>query len=154
MSKQPFSTDNPQNFKLRIVWSVDGSTKLVAEFSSCKWLPRIGETLVLPIDETRRSSSWRKFKVFDIIYDFHAETTRVLCSPIKSPTSPDVKSLISKIQEPKDWDIWEKAFEASEATMRANELRGTLVTPEFTKLDTVEPVDEELRKLRDLLDDL
>lgn len=114
----PFLTPNPQDFKLRIVWSADGSTKMVAEFSSCKWLPRIGETLVLPIDETGKPDSWRKFKVFDVVYDFQSQAVRVSCSPIKSPASSDVKSLISKVQQPKDrWEVWEKAFEASEANV-------------------------------------
>lgn len=114
----PFLTPNPQDFKLRIVWSVDAVSKMAAEFSSCKWLPRIGETLVLPIDETHKSNSWRKFKVFDVVYDFQHQTVRVLCSSIKSPTPPDVKSLISQVQQPKDnWEVWEKAFEASEANV-------------------------------------
>ncbi|MEH1949977.1 MAG: hypothetical protein V7K77_23945 [Nostoc sp.] len=45
-SNKPFVTPNPnpQDFKLRIVWSVDASSKMVAEFSNTKWLPRIGET--------------------------------------------------------------------------------------------------------------
>ncbi|MEH2034035.1 MAG: hypothetical protein V7K67_31255 [Nostoc sp.] len=116
----PLLTPNPQEFKLRIVWSADGSNKMVAEFSSCKWLPRIGETLVLPIDETRKPNSWRKFKVFDVVYDFQNQTVRVLCSPIKSPTSPDVKSLIQKIKEPSTsdrWEFWEKALEVGETNV-------------------------------------
>ncbi|BBD69559.1 hypothetical protein NIES4072_31080 [Nostoc commune NIES-4072] len=144
----PFLTPNPQEFKLRIVWSADGSTKMVAEFSTCKWLPRIGETLVLPIDETRRPNSWRKFKVFDVIYDFQNQTVRVLCSPIKSPTSPDVKSLISKIEKPKDnWEIWEKAFEASEA--KAFELQPP-IEQEFSQID-LEDIDEEIAWLKKTL---
>ncbi|MEH2393716.1 MAG: hypothetical protein V7K21_19315 [Nostoc sp.] len=105
----PFLTPNPQDFKLRIVWSADGSTKIVAELSNCKWLPRIGETLVLPIDEKRQSSFWQKFKVFDIIYDFRNQIARVLCSPVKSLTPPSAKTLIEELKKPKDkWDVWER----------------------------------------------
>ncbi|MBN3875274.1 hypothetical protein [Nostoc sp. JL23] len=146
----PFLTPNPQEFKLRIVWSADGSTKMVAEFSSCKWLPRIGETLVLPIiDEPHKPDSWRKFKVFDIVYDFQNQIVRVLCSPIKSPTSPDAKSLISKVQQPSyNWEVWEKVFEESEATMKANQLeRQTQLEYELSHMDEKD-VDEELARLK------
>ncbi|MDZ8138386.1 MAG: hypothetical protein RM049_24280 [Nostoc sp. DedQUE04] len=143
----PFLTPNPQEFKLRIVWSADSSTKMVAEFLSCKWLPRIGETLVLPIDETRKPS-WCKFKVFDVIYDFQHQTVRVLCSPIKSLVSPDVKSLISKVQQSKDnWQVWEKAFEASEATTKTEEPeRHFGLGHELYPIDE-EDIDEEPKKL-------
>ncbi|QLE47800.1 hypothetical protein FD724_06555 [Nostoc sp. C057] len=146
---KPFVTPNPQDFKLRIVWSIDSVTKMVAEFSNCKWLPRIGETLVLPIDETRKPDSWRKFKVFDVVYDFQNQTVRVLCRPIKCSTSPDVKSLISKIEEPLDrWETWEKVFAASEAMMRANGLeRQAQLEYELSQVDEGD-VDEELTRLK------
>ncbi|MEH1808534.1 hypothetical protein [Nostoc sp.] len=146
---KPFVTPNPQDFKLRLVWSADGSTKMVAEFSSCKWLPRIGETLVLPINETRKPDSWRKFKVFDVVYDFQNQIVRVLCSPIESPTSLDVKSLISKVQQQSDnWEVWENAFAASEATMKANGLeRQAQLEYELSHMDEKD-VDEELARLK------
>jgi hypothetical protein len=134
---KPFVTPNPQDFKLRIVWSIDSVTKMVAEFSNCKWLPRIGETLVLPIDETRQPNSWRKFKVFDIIYDFQNQTVRVLCSPIKSS--------MPKAEEPLDkWEIWEKALVTSEETAKANlqHLQAQLEY-EISQLDA----DDEFEKL-------
>jgi hypothetical protein len=46
-----FITNNPQDFKLCLMWLVGTSKKMVAEFSSCRWLPRIGEKLVLPVGE-------------------------------------------------------------------------------------------------------
>ncbi|MEH2152078.1 hypothetical protein [Nostoc sp.] len=150
----PFVTPNPQDFKLRLVWSADGSTKMVAEFSSCKWLPRIGETLVLPIDETRKPNSWRKFKVFDVVYDFQNQTVRVSCSPIKFPTSSEVESLISKVQKPKNnWEVWEKAIASSEATTKADEAeRQSRLAYEFSRIDE-EDVDDYLQKLKDEIDE-
>ncbi|ACC83779.1 hypothetical protein [Nostoc punctiforme] len=145
----PFSTSNPQDFKLRIVWSVDTVSKMVAELSNCKWLPRIGETLILPIDETRKPSSWRKFKVFDIVYDFQNQTTKVLCSPIKSSTLPDAKTLIQKLEERNDkWEVWEKAFAASETTAKSEALeRQAHLAQELSQMDE-EDIDEELERLR------
>ena len=76
----PLETTNPQDFKLRIYWIVGlKDERIVAEFDDCKWLPRIGETLVLPIKEAGKS--WHKFKVVDIVYDFQRQTVRVWCKP-------------------------------------------------------------------------
>lgn len=145
----PFLTPNPQEFKLRIVWSADGSTKMAAEFSSCKWLPRIGETLVLPIDETRKPNSWRKFKVFDVVYDFQNQTVRVLCSPIKSPTSPDVKSLISKVQQPRDnWEVWENAMQTRPVSKPIEIENDFGLEYQLSQIDTGEDVDECLQRLK------
>lgn len=156
-SNKPFVTPNPQDFKLRIVWSVDASSKMVAEFSNTKWLPRIGETLVLLVEEADESNScrkWRKFQVFDVIYDFQHQIVRVLCSLIKSSISPDVKSLISKIEEPLDkWEVWEKAFAASEATTKSEALqRQTRLEYELSLMNEEdvddEDVDDKLEKLK------
>jgi hypothetical protein len=145
----PFLTPNPQDFKLRIVWSVDASSKMVAEFSSCKWLPRIGETLVLPIDESRKPSSWRKFKVFDVVYDFQNQSTKVLCSPIKIPTPLNAKTLIQNLEDKKDkWDVWENAIAVSETTEKSEALeRQARLAHELSHMDEKD-VDEELERLR------
>ncbi|MFN6559140.1 MAG: hypothetical protein RMY28_004970 [Nostoc sp. ChiSLP01] len=151
-SNKPFVTTNPHDFKLRIVWSVDASSKMVAEFSNSNWLPRIGEALILPTDEADESNScrsWGKFKVFDLVYDFQHQIVRVLCRPIKSSTSLDVRSLISKIEEPLDrWEVWEKAFAASEATRKSEALeRQTRLECELSHINE-EDVDGELEKLK------
>ena len=151
MNNAPFLTPNPQDFNLRIVWSADGSTKMVAELSSCKWLPRIGETLVLPIDETCKPN-WRKFKVFDIVYDFQHQTVRVFCSPVNW-TPPSAKTLIKKIEEPSDrWEVWEKAFVASEATTKALDLERESYL--LSEIDREKDVDDFLQSLKDQLRDL
>jgi hypothetical protein len=145
----PFLTPNPQEFKLRVVWSIDSVTKMVAEFSNCKWLPRIGETLVLPIDEKRQSNSWRKFKVFDVVYDFHSSTTRVLCSLVKSSTLPDAKTLIQELEKPKDrWDVWEQAMQTTPASKPIEIENDFGLEYQLSQIDTEEDVDECLRALR------
>jgi hypothetical protein len=148
---KPFVTPNPQDFKLRVVWSVDASSKMVAEFSSCKWLPRIGETLVLPIDETRKSN-WRKFKVFDVVYDFQDQVVRVFCSPVNW-TPPNAKTLISKAQEPKgSWEFWEQAFEEIEANVTPKSPVSKPIESDFGleyDLSQIEEdVDDELERLK------
>jgi hypothetical protein len=152
LRSQPFSTLNPQNFKLRIAWTVDGTSKMVAEFSSSNWLPRIGETLVLPIDEADKSNfcrRWHKFRVFDIVYDFQYQVVRVLCTPVGGLTSLGTASLISKIQKPKNsWEVLENAITANEARMKAE-----LVEPTFSPISE-KYEDDELEKLRVQLNDL
>ncbi|MBX9257895.1 hypothetical protein H1Q63_28895 [Desmonostoc muscorum CCALA 125] len=145
-SNKPFVTPNPQDFMLRIVWSVDASSKMVAELSNARWLPRIGETLILPVDETGRPNSWRKFKVLDVVYDFQNQIVRVLCSPINW-TPPNPKTLIQKIEEPRDkWEVWEKAFATSEATMKDNEPERQFGLGH--ELYPVDEEDDELEKLK------
>ncbi|MEH2390884.1 MAG: hypothetical protein V7K21_04155 [Nostoc sp.] len=144
----PFLTPNPQDFKLRIVWSVDAVSKMVAELSNCKWLPRIGETLVLPIDECK-PSSWCKFKVFDVVYDFQNQSTKVLCSPIKTSTPLNAKTLIQNLEDKKDkWDVWENAIAVSETTAKSEALeRQARLAHELSHMDE-EDVNEELERLR------
>ena len=68
---------------------------MTAEFSDCRWLPRIGESLVLPTEETEEPNShhgWQRFKVVDIVYDFQKQRVRVWCKPLHS-TPQRVKAL-------------------------------------------------------------
>lgn len=145
MNKQPFLTSSPQNFKLRIVWSIDATNKLVAEFSNINWLPRIGETLVLPIEEADKSNScqnWRKFRVFDIIHDFQHQVVRVLCSPVSPAKTP-----LSARTPKNGWENWEKAFASSETKVNIETPKHSCLECELSQIPETD-LDEELEWLK------
>jgi hypothetical protein len=76
----PFKSVNPSQFKLRLVWGFETGRKLVAEFSDCSWLPRQGDVMILPINESPGRKIWHQYKVSNIIYDFEHQITRVICT--------------------------------------------------------------------------
>lgn len=141
---KPYVTPNPLDFKLRLVWSIDGTCKMVAEFFDSKWLPRTGETLVLPVEEKANSCrSWHKFKVIDVVYDFQNQVTRVLCSPVKSKPEPKDK-----------WDAWEKAFTAANTTTSPEVLtHQSRLEYELSRINEKD-VDEELEKLKSQIEQM
>ncbi len=140
---KPFETVNPQDFKLSVCWST--STKITAdtmtaEFSDCRWLPRIGEILVLPIDESGSHHVWHRFKVITVVYDFQKQRVRVWCDPLHLvPQKPvfDFEKFEKKV---------EAQMEAMEARIKAQKLEAE-ARLEY-ELIQVEDVDEELKRLK------
>ncbi|MDJ0615378.1 MAG: hypothetical protein QNJ63_01320 [Calothrix sp. MO_192.B10] len=81
----PLINKNPQDFKLRIVWGFEGNSKMVVEFPNSRWIPQVGEIMILPIDKVNKSiynENWHKFKIETIAYDFQNQITRVICKSI------------------------------------------------------------------------
>ena len=81
---------------------------MVTEFPDSRWLPRIGETLVLPIideaSEFKNCHRWHKFKVVDIIYDFKKQNIRVWCKPLPSDSVPQ-KAVLQKAEIISDQEL-------------------------------------------------
>ena len=137
----PLETTNPQDFKLRIYWIVGFKNKrMVAEFHDCKWLPRIGETLVLPIKE--EGKSWHKFKVVDVVYDFQRQTVRVWCKPKHSITQKDTTFDFEQIEKRIEARIMKAKTNALELESQAR------LEHEFNRIS--EEVDRELEELEEL----
>ncbi len=95
----PFKTANPQTFKLRIVWGFELKEKMVAEFSDSSWLPRVGEIMILPIEEVDEfdgSQHCHKFKVQHVAYDFPNQMTRIICKAIEPLPQKKPKEVVLK----------------------------------------------------------
>lgn len=93
----PFKSANPQTFKLRIVWGFELKEKMTAEFSDSSWIPRVNETMILPIDEEDElddSQRWYKFKVERVAYDFQNQMTRVICKAIEPLPQKKLKEIV------------------------------------------------------------
>ncbi|MBR8835701.1 MAG: hypothetical protein DSM106950_17215 [Stigonema ocellatum SAG 48.90 = DSM 106950] len=137
---KPFTTANPQDFKLHVYWVVGTvNNRMVAEFSDCRWLPRLDETLVLPTDESNCCQSWQKFKVVDIVYDFQKQSVRVWCKPLSA-----IPQRVSSDFEKKV----EARMEAMEAKAKAQKLEAqTRLEYELAQIDE-EDMDEELERLK------
>lgn len=154
LMKAPFTTTNPLEFKLRLVWGHEAGRKLVAEFSDCRWLPRAGEALVLPIDEAdanNRCHDWHWFKVKNLLYDFENQVVCVVCMAMepgslqkKKPTTTPL-SVKPKVEKtlPQVFKELEKRGEA----IAANTSALTFET-HFNETAFLEDVDEELAMLK------
>ncbi|BDA74347.1 hypothetical protein CAL7716_085130 [Calothrix sp. PCC 7716] len=158
--KAPFTTANPLDFKLRLVWGHETGHKLVAEFSDCRWLPRAGEALVLPIDDAdanNRCHDWHWFKVRNLVHDFENQTICAVCKAMephllrnKKPatTSVSVKPKVEKTL-PQVFKELEKRGEAIAASTPA-----LTFETHFNETNSKEVVDAELETLRKQLDDM
>ncbi|MBD2771169.1 PspA/IM30 family protein [Iningainema tapete] len=144
---KPFLTPNPQEFKLYVYWIVGSSQKLSAEFKDCKWIPRIDETLILPIDE----EEWHKFKVTDVVYDFKKQCVRVWCKP--KDIIPQKNSICREEPSPSPglYDFEKRAqqeLDRVEARQRQEKIeRQSRLEQEFARVE-MEEVDLELEKLK------
>ncbi len=171
--KVPFTTANPLDFKLRLVWGHETGRKLVAEFSDCRWLPRAGEALVLPIDDAdanNKCHDWHWFKVRNLVHDFENQTICAVCMAMephllrkKKPTTstqflPKTANVSTQSTLPSSF-VPKTAFQRlEEMEKRGKEIAANTPALTFethlkeTSLDDV--VDAELETLRKQLDDM
>jgi len=73
---------NPQDFPLQIIVgnSCADEMELAVDLPTSRWIPRIGETLVLPIRDEEGDIDYEwGFVVKDVIYDFVNKTVSVYC---------------------------------------------------------------------------
>ena len=156
MSLSSVRKDSPRDFLLRIFVRDDESTKLqlIAKLPNSKWVPRIGEKLIIPIlDKFSKMVGSRKLIVKDVTYDLVDDGVYIVCEKISIELNEKFKNSYST---PSVIDVWD------ELEVKASRKTPGRVTPElpdlesqFTKLDNSESeLDNELESLKRQLENL
>jgi hypothetical protein len=70
---------NPQNFPLHIYLCLGEEPTLVVDLPNSRWIPRVGETIILPIEEAFYGESHWGFLVNEVNYDFVLQVNEVSC---------------------------------------------------------------------------